>query len=131
MAAYYYNKGETLYDALLSLYEEHGYFLEGIHSISFEGKIGLDKIKNIMTKFRNDPPSSIAGYSVIKIEDYLNHSHLPKANVLKFILEGYRWVALRPSGTEPKFKIYCGVVEESLEKGKKEVESLISNSNYI
>jgi len=128
MATYYYMNGMTLYDVLLSLYEEHGYFLEGIHSIVFEGKSGLEQINETMEYLRSNPPKYIAGYSVIKIEDYLSHNHLPKANVLKYILEGYRWVTLRPSGTEPKLKIYCGVKEKTLEEAERSIEFLLSNS---
>lgn len=131
MATYYHVKGITLYDVLLSLYKEHGYFIEDLCSITLEGKEGLQKINAIMERFRHNPPNDIAGYPVIKIEDYLNQNNLPKANVLKFVLEGNRWIVLRASGTETKLKIYGGVMEESLEKGKESIESLLSSISYL
>ncbi len=125
MAAYYASKGMTLYQALNKLYDRYGYFYEDLKSISLEGKEGLEKIQEIMQDFRDNPPSTMAGYKVMAVEDYLKQSILPKENALKFILEGETWVALRPSGTEPKLKIYCSAVGDSLENSRKAVKNLV------
>jgi len=127
MTAYYYSKGMTLYEVLLALYKKYGYFLEDLKSITLKGRAGLEKIQSTLEAYRNNPPSNIAGYKVIKIEDYLNQSVflLPKANVLKFIIEGGRWLTLRPSGTEPKLKIYGGVNESSMEESKAVLSNII------
>ncbi|AKL93755.1 phosphoglucomutase PgcA [Clostridium aceticum] len=125
MAAFYYAKGFTLYEGLIELYKKYGYYLEDLKSVTLQGKEGMEKIQNTLEAFRNNPPFEIGGYKVNLLEDYLNQNKLPKENVLKFILENNTWVCLRPSGTEPKLKIYCGVVEDSLEDCRKKVDSLI------
>lgn len=138
MAAYYYSKGMGLYDALVELYHKHGYFLEDLRSITLAGKEGLEKIQYIMEYFRNNTLDSIANKRVLYVEDYqtqkrnyINKSkaiediELPKSNVIKFILEDGTWICLRPSGTEPKLKIYCGVRGSSLENSKEELRNLI------
>lgn len=121
MAAYYYSKGMNLYDALMGLYNRYGYFLEDLKSITLEGKDGLEKIATIMEYFRTNTLDKIGDKNVLYIEDYetqkrtyldgskdVEKIELPKANVVKFILEDEGWVCLRPSGTEPKLKIYGG-----------------------
>ncbi|SNS49716.1 phosphoglucomutase [Anaerovirgula multivorans] len=125
MAAYYFAKGMSLYEGLIKLYEKYGYHLEDLKSITLAGKEGMEKIKKTMDTFRENPPTEIGGYQVKIVEDYLKQDKLPKENVLKFLLEKNTWVALRPSGTEPKLKIYCGVVENSLEECRSKVDSLI------
>lgn len=125
MAAYYFKKGMSLYEGLIELYEKYGYHLEDLKSITLAGKEGMEKIQNTMNAFRENSPAEIGGYQVKVVEDYLKQDKLPKENVLKFLLEKNTWVALRPSGTEPKLKIYCGVVENSLEKCRNKVDSLI------
>lgn len=127
MAAYYYSQGMSLYEALMKLYERYGYHLEDLKSITLEGKEGMEKIQTIMEDFRKNPPTEIGGYQVKILEDYLEQDQLPKENVLKFLLEKNAWVALRPSGTEPKLKIYCGVVEDSLENCRIAVNALIES----
>ncbi|AOY75629.1 phospho-sugar mutase [Clostridium formicaceticum] len=128
MAAFYYAKGMTLYEGLMALYKKYGYYLEDLKSITLKGKEGMEKIQNTLEIFRSNPPIEIGGYKVALVEDYLNQNKLPKSNVLKFILEDNAWVCLRPSGTEPKLKIYCGVAEDSLENCRKKVNALM---NYI
>lgn len=131
MAAYYYSKGMTLYEALMELYDKYGYFVEDIKSITVEGKEGLEKMNVIMEHFRNEPPERIADNRVVCLEDYQSQQRiymdkskargiirLPQANVIKFILENSGWVCLRPSGTEPKLKIYGGFKGTSLETGR-------------
>jgi phosphoglucomutase len=118
-------RGLTLYDYLMVLYKEHGYFKEDLVNIVLEGEAGEAKIKEIIEYFRENKPTSVLGLRVFKVEDYLTRTRyfekhtdpidLPISNVLKFVLEDGSWFVLRPSGTEPKLKIYIGVLGESLE----------------
>lgn len=132
MAAYYNSLGKSLYGVLVELYQEYGYFVEDLKSISLEGKDGLEKMKDIMDYFRNNPLHDIGGKRVVAIEDYeaqerkfLDDSNrkekidLPKSNVVKFILENEAWLCLRPSGTEPKLKIYSSFKGDSLDRGRR------------
>ena len=127
MAAYYHSRGSSLYDVLMQLYEEYGYYMEDLESITLEGKEGVEKIQAIMESFRDHPPCIIGDYNVEIVEDYLKQDILPKENVLKFLLDREAWVALRPSGTEPKLKIYCGVAEKTLNKSRIATKSLIAS----
>ncbi|NLM05064.1 MAG: phospho-sugar mutase, partial [Clostridiales bacterium] len=122
MAAYYKSRGLTLYEGLLELYEKYGYYLEDLKSITLEGRAGSEKIQSILNGLRENPPTHMGGYEIIKIEDFLKQDKLPKANVLKLHIEGDSWMALRPSGTEPKLKIYCGVKDISLEKSRAKLD---------
>ncbi|QUH25032.1 phospho-sugar mutase [Serpentinicella alkaliphila] len=139
MAAYYYSKGMSLYDALMELYNKYGFYLEDLKSITLEGKDGLNKIGRIMEFFRKEKLQFIDSKKVVAIEDYKDSSiiyldearevdeiDLPKADVIKFILEDGAWIALRPSGTEPKLKIYGGVKEDSMEESKSVLYKIIS-----
>jgi len=118
-------EGKTLYDKLLDLYDEFGYYIEDLTNIQLEGVVGENKIKEIMNYFRTKKPTNINELKVIKVEDYLESKRyenneeevidLPKSNVLKFVLDDGSWFVLRPSGTEPKLKIYIGVTSKSLE----------------
>jgi len=109
-AAYYKSQGKTLYDVLQELYERHGYFLEKLESRTMKGKDGLEKIQSIMTAWRNEPPADLNGLRVTKVEDFSQGLYgLPKENVLKYTLEDESWFCLRPSGTEPKIKVYFAV----------------------
>ena len=120
--------GLTLYDYLLFLYKEYGYFIEDLVNVVLEGVAGANKIKEIIEYFRNNPPLIVSGKKVISVEDYnlsikyenskTSTIDLPKSNVLKYTLEDGSWFVLRPSGTEPKLKIYIGVLGESLEDSK-------------
>ncbi|WP_350342306.1 phospho-sugar mutase [Proteinivorax tanatarense] len=141
MAAYYHDRGMNLYDALLELYDKYGYYLEGLKSITLEGKAGVEQIKDIMTFFRKGNMNYISDRKVLIFEDYeqqqrihLNENRsekmdLPKANVVKFLLEGGAWVALRPSGTEPKLKIYVGVKEDSFKASQNLLKQIIAWMN--
>ncbi len=139
MAAYYYSKGLSLYDALMELYKTHGYFLEGLSSITLAGKEGIEKIQSIMTYFRNNILDPMANKRVLYVEDYsrqrrthisafkgIEKIKLPKSNVIKFILDDGTWICLRPSGTEPKLKIYCGVKGNSMDNSKEELAKAIN-----
>lgn len=116
MAVYYKRKGMTLVDALEALYQQHGYFLNKVLTFTFEGESGMIKMRNIMDHLRNNSPKSFAGYDVIGTSDYLTSKrvdgtteseiHLPKSNVLEFRLAEGNKLIVRPSGTEPKIKVY-------------------------
>lgn len=135
-AAYYKNKGLTLWDNMLKMYETYGYYKENQVSIVLEGADGAQKIKDMMEKVRNNPPKQVGEYKVLKFRDYLNnvikdiqaekieHVNLPRSNVLYFELENDFWCCMRPSGTEPKIKFYMGVKGESLEDANNLVEGL-------
>ena len=109
MAAYYYDKGMTLYEGLQEVYKKYGYFKEELKSITLKGIDGMEKIKSIMSHFRNADIKEIANIKVAQLIDYKEGiKDLPKSDVLKFILEDNSWIAVRPSGTEPKIKFYFG-----------------------
>lgn len=117
MAAYYYSKGLSLYEGLQELYKKYGYFKEETISLTLAGIEGLEKIKEIISYFRNNDIETINNKKVVEVKDYANGiDGLPKANVLKYFLEDESWVAIRPSGTEPKLKFYVAV------KGNDEAE---------
>lgn len=118
MAAYHKAAGSSLYEALNSLYEEYGYYLNKVDSFEFEGLAGMDKMAGIMATLRKAPPDAIAGWQVDSRADYQTHTQtdvktgrqatldLPASNVLSFTLANGANVIVRPSGTEPKIKIY-------------------------
>jgi phosphoglucomutase len=111
----YAEKGMTLYDALLEIYETYGFYREKVKSYTLEGKDGIEAIKNAMALLRETPPASIAGTAVAKTEDFLKpeETGLPRSNVLRFTLSDGAWVTVRPSGTEPKLKLYIGAHAEN------------------
>ena len=109
-AAYYKTQGKTLYDVLQDLYRHYGVYLEKLESRTLKGKDGLEKIGAIMEDWRSRPPAEIAGVRVDRVLDYAGGlDGLPPENVLKFMLEDGSWFCLRPSGTEPKIKVYFAV----------------------
>ncbi|WP_067728409.1 phospho-sugar mutase [Oceanobacillus damuensis] len=136
MAYYWKQQGKTLLEALDVLYAKHGFYLEGMSSLTLKGKEGSAKIAKIMDEIRTDPYQEIAGIKVEKVEDYLTSERviaatndkevieLPQENMMKFILEQDGWVCLRPSGTEPKIKCYYGVRGNSHEDSKRLLSSL-------
>lgn len=142
MAAYYYDKGISLYDGLQEVYSKYGYFKEELKSITLKGIDGMEQIKSIMSYFRNTEVNEIADIKVIEIKDYKNGiDDLPKSDVLKCILEDGTWIAVRPSGTEPKIKFYFGCngenkveVDNKLEKVKEimnnTIESILKEGVY-
>ncbi|ASV66379.1 MULTISPECIES: phospho-sugar mutase [Cytobacillus] len=131
-AAFYKEKGQTLYDVLMMIYEKYGYFREGLKSITLKGKAGTETIANILSTFRNASSIDIEGLSHIATEDYLtsirtesdhrSDIHLPKSNVLKYFFADGTWICLRPSGTEPKIKFYFGVKSESLSLSQEKLD---------
>lgn len=102
--------GQTLLDRLYGIYEKYGYYMEDQIVLTLEGQEGLEKINELMEHFRREGLHELEGRKVVSFVDYLNQeTGLPKENVLKWVFEDDLWVAIRPSGTEPKLKIYVGV----------------------
>ncbi|SFF24449.1 phosphoglucomutase [Paenibacillus catalpae] len=115
-AAYYSSQGKTLYDVLLELYAKHGFYLEGLESRTLKGLDGVQQIAGIMNDWRNNPPAQINGVKVERVLDYLGGlDGLRPENVLKYMLADGSWFCLRPSGTEPKIKVYFAVRGQSTE----------------
>ena len=121
MASWYKNQGKTLVDGLNEIYDEYGYFLDYLYSFVLKGKDGAEKIQNLMTSFRNKGTALFDG-----IEEVIDFStgirDLPKENVLKYIWKDGSWMAVRPSGTEPKIKVYYSIVDASKENAGKRLE---------
>lgn len=133
VAAYYKQQGKNLYDGLQDLFAEYGYFREKTTSEEFDGVGGGDKIKALMTKFRNEAPVDFAGYKVVSTEDFAAQTEtfadghtapiaLPTANVLKYKLDDGTWIAIRPSGTEPKIKFYIGTLGDNLAEANSKLD---------
>ncbi|GBF12146.1 phospho-sugar mutase [Tepidibacillus infernus] len=114
MALVYKLEGKSLLDILDEVYQRFGYYKEDLVSITLKGIEGSNKIKEIVTSFRENPPKELIGMKVKSVEDYLlSPMGLPKSNVLKIIFEDDAWIAIRPSGTEPKLKFYFSMVSNS------------------
>ncbi|SCI70768.1 Phosphoglucomutase [uncultured Clostridium sp.] len=132
MAAYYYNKGMSLYEGLIEIYNKVGYFKEDMISITLNGIYGIEKIRNIMEYFRTNKLYEIAGLKVMESKDYNKGiDGLPKSNVVKFILEDGSWIAARPSGTEPKLKVYIGSNGENMDEVCNKVIKIKDNLQLI
>ncbi len=113
-AAYYKQQGQSLYDVLQELYRTFGFHLEHLESRTMKGLDGLQRIQAIMEQWRGNPPKAIGGADVVRSLDYLQGiDGLPRENVMKFMLSDGSWFCLRPSGTEPKIKIYFSVRDET------------------
>ncbi len=118
-AAWYARQGKTLLDAIEDLYQEFGYYQNGLRSFTFEGESGMNTMNRLMSDLRQTPPAEISGLKVLSVVDYQTEgTGLPKANVLEYHLEGGAKFMVRPSGTEPKIKTYLSAV------GKTEAESV-------
>jgi phosphoglucomutase len=116
MAACYKKKGMTLYEGLMELYRKYGYYKESLTSITFKGKEGMEEMIKLINNLRNNPPKEVNSVKVVEIRDYLDYKgpvKLPQENVLQFVLEDKSWFCIRPSGTEPKLKIYFSVIGET------------------
>ncbi len=126
-AAYYKTQGKTLWDAMIEMYEQFGYYKDDIKAVTMKGIEGLQKIQEIMNSLRQNPPAEFAGHKVVAVRDYkadtiknletgeVTPTGLPNSNVLYYELTNDAWVCVRPSGTEPKVKFYYGVKGTSLE----------------
>ena len=135
-AAFYKTQGKTIWDAMLEMYEKYGYYKDNVIAISHQGIEGLAKIKAIMESLRENPPMAFGNYKVTAFRDYQKDmikdvttgetrpTGIPKSNVLYFELEGDAWLCVRPSGTEPKIKVYFGVVGTDLADADKKSEEL-------
>ncbi|MEQ4549978.1 phospho-sugar mutase [Weissella sp. GP1] len=136
VAAYYKSLGKTLYDGLQELFEQYGYFVENTKSLTFAGIDGADKIASLMNKFRAETPAEFGGVMVAKVEDFSLQTEtdtatgavtpmtLPKANVVKYWLADGSWVAVRPSGTEPKIKFYVGTKGATAQAADEELAAI-------
>lgn len=125
-AAYYKTQDKTLWDAMIEMYEQFGYYKDAIQSVTMKGIEGLQKIQEIMNSLRQNPPAEFAGHKVTAVRDYkadtitdvatgaVKPTGLPNSNVLYYELTDDAWVCVRPSGTEPKVKFYYGVKGTSL-----------------
>mgnify|MGYP002543446498 FL=1 len=135
-ACYYKSKGKTLWDAMNDIYEKYGYYKETQVSIVMEGAEGAQKIKDMMTNMRNTDIEKIGDYKVLTFKDVdkdivknmqtgeVTKTGLPKSNVLYYELENNSWCCVRPSGTEPKIKLYMGVKGSSTDDASKKLEDL-------
>ena len=136
MAAYYKNRGMTLYDALNELYEKYGVYREGVKSVTLKGIDGAEQIQKIMAYLRANTPIEFAGHRTIWKKDYktkefvniatgeTEESTLPVSDVLYYNLEDGAWLCVRPSGTEPKIKFYMGVRGISVKEAERKVEAM-------
>lgn len=137
-AAYYMDKGLTLWDQMINIYEKYGYFKEGIYTMTLAGEDGAKRINEILDNLRKNPPTELAGYKVVKTRDYANDivkdlttgetgtTGLPKSNVLYFDMTSDAWFCVRPSGTEPKIKFYAGIKGESLEDAEDKLNKVLT-----
>ena len=136
MVAFYKAEGKNLIDVLDGLYKKYGYYLCSQKSFTCEGESGMNKIKGIMIELRTNPPTEINGHKVVKRDDYdtsvsydtvngvENKITLPKSNVLCYYMEDGSSLIVRPSGTEPKIKMYLGSVGKTMESSEKELSLL-------
>ncbi len=136
VAAFYKKQGKTLWDAMLEMYENYGYFREGQVAVELKGVDGQAQIQARMEEARRNPPKTLAGMKVEAVRDYAadvrkdlengesTKTGLPHSNVLYYELENSSWCCIRPSGTEPKIKYYFGVRGDSLEDSEKKLEAL-------
>ena len=135
-ACYYQSKNETLWDQMINIYEKYGYYRETQVAIVLEGAEGAQKIQEMMSNMRNTPIEKIGDYKVLTFKDidrdYVKNmisgeetkTGLPKSNVLYYELEDNNWCCVRPSGTEPKIKLYMGVKGKTEEEADAKLEDL-------
>jgi phosphoglucomutase len=138
MAAFYKKQGKTLIDVLHKLYEEHGYYMEALESRTLKGKSGLERIQSIMSNWRSASPKKIGTDQIVKVRDYAKQVEvdlqngeettipLPKENALQYRFNDGSWFCLRPSGTEPKLKVYFSVKGPSRAEAEKRLEGIKS-----
>lgn len=143
MAAYYKKQGKSLAEVIDGLYEEFGYYLNQTYSFEFDGAAGMQKMSDIMTAVRDNTPKNIAGYDVVKVSDYLLRKEtdvatgsvtdidLPKSNVIALHLADDNAVIIRPSGTEPKIKLYITSIGKDKDNAAGICEKLVVASKEI
>ncbi len=141
-AAYYKSQGITLYEQLQNMYKTYGYFKEDLKAVTLKGITGMERMQEIMTSFRENVPTHMGGYEVLKFRDYLvdtitdmktkevTSTGLPKSDVLYFDLSDDAWCAVRPSGTEPKIKFYFGVKGSSMEDAEAKIKALADDEIF-
>ena len=139
MTLYYKNKGSSLYEAFITLCEKYGYYKESLISIELQGKEGQEKIKYCLDYLRKNPIVEINNINVELIYDYkqsmvkniinqrTEELTLPKSNVLKYVLTDGSWFVIRPSGTEPKMKVYCSIIGDNMEDADNKLEVFKQN----
>lgn len=135
-AAFYKDKGLTLWDQMINIYEKYGYYKEGIETLTLKGITGAEKIQQILSNMRENPPRELGNYKVLRVRDYKKDeitdletgkvvpTGLPESNVLYYELTDNAWCCVRPSGTEPKVKFYFGVKGSSFEDSQNRLENL-------
>ena len=131
LAAFYKKQGKSVWDAMIDMYEDYGYYKEGQYSITMKGKEGAEQIAALMDRLRSNPPKEFGAWKVEEFRDYKTgktidmatgkegETGLPTSNVLYFALNDDSWCCARPSGTEPKIKFYMGVKGKNLEDAAK------------
>ena len=134
-AAAYAEQGKTLYEGLMELYAKYGYYCEKVTSFALEGKDGLEKMKKLMVGLREDAPTAFAGVPIQAVSDYLKGVRVegnktetlnfPASDVLFYEMQGGGWVCIRPSGTEPKVKLYVNTVADSAEESSKKAQGYL------
>jgi phosphoglucomutase len=136
MAAYYKTRGLTLFERLQQLFQELGYYREALVNLNLTGIEGQEKINRIIETFRNNPPAHVSGLEITIVRDYLQCTEkvkglceiktisLPRSNVLHYTLEDGSWFCIRPSGTEPKLKIYFGVKDKGAQGAQTKLETI-------
>ena len=123
MAAWYKNQGKTLVDGLNEIYDKYGYYLDFLDSFVLKGKDGAEKIQNLMVEFRNKGTALLPDIKeIVDFKDGIRD--LPKENVLKYIFNDGSWMAVRPSGTEPKIKVYYSIVDPDKSNAKARLEAI-------
>ena len=141
MAAYYKTKGKSLYEAMQDIYKKYGYFVEQTNSYTMPGKDGMEKMAKILNDLRDNAPTVINGLEVVKTTDYLTQTisykcgttkpleGLPKSNVLRYDLSDEKtYFIVRPSGTEPKIKLYLGTSADSVDGAKKIIDGIVAEA---
>ncbi len=143
IAAFYKTKGMTLYEGLQEVYKKYGYFKETIKSVTLKGIEGVEKIKYIMNTLRNNTPTKVADMKVVEAKDYKSSVtknfvtneeqkiNLPVSDVLYYVLEDESWICIRPSGTEPKIKIYFGAKANSEEEVDNKLKVVVDGAMNI
>lgn len=139
MAAYYKTRNMSLYEGLQEVYKKYGYYKETIQSITLKGIEGVENIKKIMDSLRNDPIKSAGNSNTVEVRDYKsgickniktseeNKTNLPSSNVLYYVLDDESWFCVRPSGTEPKIKIYFGSKAQSEKEVDEKIENIVKD----
>ena len=130
MAAYYYNKGMTLIDALNEIYDEYGFYLDALDTFTLKGIDGAQKIQSLMNEFRENGSKFFDG--IKEVFDYSKGiGDLPKENVLKYVFNDGSWMAIRPSGTEPKIKLYYSIQDADRENAYARLDAIRAKMSSI